>query len=310
MSYIPYLIALLLIVVIIFVFPNIREPYESTQMILADRMRQGTIAKLLGIIGNRENVENHKNGGGTITKLINGVVTEQASTGPEQKAALVELKRLEAENKSVSEFDAEIQELRNDLDDLINNGDIEVIGDTDEIKAKRRQIADLERQKMTLSGYAPDNYDIEYHDSVEDIAAQVGYEETIMDPSMHLMDPNELRYKSSNFVPTYEDSVFLSRLSDISHARPVQNSADESAGFCHFHKNNPLLIEQKCRELDGSVCASTKCCVFLGGNTCVAGNKKGPTMKSNYNDPAISNNDHYYIDGRCYGNCPGNAPTL
>ena len=57
MSYIPYLIALLLIVVIIFVFPNMREPYESTQMVLADRMRQETIDKLLTIIGDREEVE-------------------------------------------------------------------------------------------------------------------------------------------------------------------------------------------------------------------------------------------------------------
>ena len=141
------------------------------------------------------------------------------------------------------------------------------------------------------------------------IMSQTGYQYTLLSSDSHLIrDPSKLRYKSSNFVPTYEDSVFLSRLSDISHSKPVNDSAELKGGFCDFHKHNPLAIERKCIHLDKDVCGSTSCCVLLGGSKCVSGNENGPFMKSNYNDSTIKNNDHYYRDGKCYGNCPGNEP--
>ena len=146
--------------------------------------------------------------------------------------------------------------------------------------------------------------DVEYHDSVEDIKAQGGYSDNLLNGNkMHLIDQPNRRFKSSNFVPTYEDSVFLSRVTMLSNPKIVTNSPDESAGFCHFHKNNPLQIETKCRSLSKDICASTNCCVLLGGASCVAGDKNGPFMKSNYNSPSIKNTDHYYSDGKCYGNC-------
>jgi hypothetical protein len=151
--------------------------------------------------------------------------------------------------------------------------------------------------------------DVDFHDSIEDIMSQTGYQYTLLSSDSHLIrDPSKLRYKSSNFVPTYEDSVFLSRLSDISHSKPVNDSAELKGGFCDFHKHNPLAIERKCIHLDKDVCGSTSCCVLLGGSKCVSGNENGPFMKSNYNDSTIKNNDHYYRDGKCYGNCPGNEP--
>ena len=89
--------------------------------------------------------------------------------------------------------------------------------------------------------------DVEYHDSVEDIKAQGGYSDNLLNGNkMHLIDQPNRRFKSSNFVPTYEDSVFLSRVTMLSNPKIVTNSPDESAGFCHFHKNNPLQIETKC----------------------------------------------------------------
>ena len=171
---------------------------------------------------------------------------------------------------------------------------------------KNEIIRDIEQYKNQLKtnqefGEFLSFNDVEYHDSVEDIKAQGGYSDNLLNGNkMHLVNPSN---RSSNFVPTYEDSVFLSRVTMLSNPKIVTNSSDESAGFCHFHKNNPLQIETKCRSLPNDVCASTSCCVLLGGTSCVAGNKNGPIMKSNYNSTSIKNTDHYYNDGKCYGNC-------
>jgi hypothetical protein len=146
--------------------------------------------------------------------------------------------------------------------------------------------------------------DINFHDTIEDIETQSGKQMKNMDnSSVHLMNEDGLRYTSSNFHPVYSDSIFLSRVTNKTHAKKVENSGEMNSGFCHFHKHNPLKIEEKCRELSGDVCASTKCCVLLGGDVCVAGNQEGPYMKSNYKNGDTKNTDHYYRDGKCYGNC-------
>ena len=74
--------------------------------------------------------------------------------------------------------------------------------------------------------------------------------------------------------------MFLSRLSDISHARPVYDSPQMKAGFCKFSKVDPPMIESKCRNIDKNICASVDCCILLGGKKYVAGDKKGPLMKT------------------------------
>ena len=56
-------------------------------------------------------------------------------------------------------------------------------------------------------------------------------------------------------------------------------------------------------ELENNVCASTSCCVLLGGKKCVAGNANGPYMRSHYNDLSLNPKDHYFHQGKCYGNC-------
>jgi hypothetical protein len=74
-------------------------------------------------------------------------------------------------------------------------------------------------------------------------------------------------------------------------------------GFCKQNANFPDLLEQGCNILDKNVCASTSCCVLLGGEKCVSGGEQGVTMKANYNEPSITNKDMYYYQGKCYGNC-------
>jgi hypothetical protein len=74
-------------------------------------------------------------------------------------------------------------------------------------------------------------------------------------------------------------------------------------GFCDYHKYSPIKKEEECSKLDKNACASTNCCVLLGGSRCVGGNEKGPTMKAHYGDITILNRDFYYYQGKCYGNC-------
>ena len=69
-------------------------------------------------------------------------------------------------------------------------------------------------------------------------------------------------------------------------------------------KSNDKISKEECGKLEKDACASTSCCVLLGGSRCVGGNEKGPTMKANYGDITIINRDHYFYKGKCYGNCP------
>lgn len=124
-------------------------------------------------------------------------------------------------------------------------------------------------------------------------------------------EPGYFRFGPSSYVPNYEDSVYLSRLTNVDwrtpvvdFASPVGNSGAKLGGFCSFNKSNPSQIETECGKLDKTSCASTSCCALLGGEKCVAGNESGPMMKSNFSDIYVRNKDHYYYQGKCYGNCP------
>lgn len=117
-------------------------------------------------------------------------------------------------------------------------------------------------------------------------------------------EPGYFRYQPSTFIPNYEDSVYLSRLTGYSTTKPIEDTASKMGGFCEHHKYSPIKIEQECGKLEKNACASTSCCVLLGGSRCVGGNEKGPTMKANYSDITILNRDHYFYKGKCYGNCP------
>lgn len=171
--------------------------------------------------------------------------------------------------------------------------------------------------------YDTNNYNIQYHDDIEDLIAQGGVYDLSFG-TMIVRDaagkeiaipyvpgralpiyniPGSFTYGSSTYVPNYADSIYLSRstgLSTVSTAVPVSS---QLGGFCEHAKTNTVELEVQCNRLPTDVCASTKCCVLLGGTKCVAGNESGPTMKSNYTDPFIRNKDLYYYQGKCYGNC-------
>jgi hypothetical protein len=115
--------------------------------------------------------------------------------------------------------------------------------------------------------------------------------------------PGAYKFGSSNYVPNYEDSVYLSRTTRQSQTTPVYNTASMLGGFCAQYKNDTTAIEEKCAALDLNACASTSCCALLGGQKCVAGNENGPKNVANYTDYSLKNRDFYYYQGKCYGNC-------
>jgi hypothetical protein len=121
--------------------------------------------------------------------------------------------------------------------------------------------------------------------------------------SVTYYEPGVYRYSASTYVPNYEDSVYLSKSTGLSSATVIKPPY-VMGGICNEYKDHPLLLEEACQKLNGNVCASTSCCVLLGGSKCVSGDQRGPTVKSNYSDIFVVNRDYYYYQGKCYGNCP------
>ena len=147
------------------------------------------------------------------------------------------------------------------------------------------------------------NYDLQYHDDIQSQDVSGNWSKTL--GNVIYNEPGSLRFGSSGYVPSYEESIFLSPVTGLRYNQPMYIESARDIGFCEFNKNSVEKIEEQCSKLDKNVCASTGCCVLLGGSKCVAGNKKGPALKSNYGDTFIRNKDKYYHKGKCYGNCTG-----
>jgi hypothetical protein len=122
--------------------------------------------------------------------------------------------------------------------------------------------------------------------------------------SITYYQPGAYRFGASTYVPNYEDSVYLSKSTGLSTTGVIKNHSYLKGGICTQYKDYPQMLEEACQRMDGNLCASTSCCVLLGGSKCVSGNEQGATMKSNYSDVYVPNRDFYYYQGKCYGNCP------
>jgi hypothetical protein len=169
--------------------------------------------------------------------------------------------------------------------------------------------------------YNLDNLDVKYHDDPETLndsnllankSSYVLNKDGKIVPmtssgigvSTNYYKPGQFAYTSQSYVPNYEDSVFLSRTADLSYKNHVSNTASIKGGFCNYFSKNMDEIEKACLESDPNVCASTSCCVLLGGSKCVGGSQNGPNYPANYSDANLPNKDYYYFQGKCYGNCP------
>jgi len=171
--------------------------------------------------------------------------------------------------------------------------------------------------------YDSKNVDVQYRDNISDLTLQRGIYDLsfggvmvkdlsgIMQtlpyaqgqPLPTYYRPGSFVFGSSSYVPNYEDSVYLSKTTGLSSVAVAYPSASNMGGFCNNMAKDPLSMEQKCMSISPDVCASTSCCVLLGGSKCVSGNEKGPFMHSNYSDKSIINKDVYFYKGKCYGNC-------
>lgn len=132
---------------------------------------------------------------------------------------------------------------------------------------------------------------------------QVPFDEDKIDTGPLYYEPGAYRFGPSKYVPKYDESVFLSKLTNEPTVSPYK-TITQGAGFCPESESTFYGTEEKCQQLDKDVCAATSCCVLLGGQKCVAGSVHGPSNRGNYGDQRLTNRDYYYYKGKCYGNCP------
>lgn len=162
---------------------------------------------------------------------------------------------------------------------------------------------------------------IQYHDTEEQIRENtdtnldyyiiydksgnpIKYPTTKAQGNINYYSPGAFKFGSTTYVPNYEDSIYLSKLTGLSTATPIYDKESIRKGFCKYYENQHDKIETVCNELTPNECITRNCCVLMGGSKCVAGNEKGPTYKTNYGDVFLRNKDYYYYQSKCYGNCP------
>jgi hypothetical protein len=116
-------------------------------------------------------------------------------------------------------------------------------------------------------------------------------------------EPGIYEFNSASYVPNYPESVFLSKLSNEITTKEVNNIPSKKNDICASTESSKINRDAKCNNLKKDLCSSTECCVLLGGEKCVAGDEKGPYVKSNYSDQTIINRDYYYYREKCYGHC-------
>ena len=116
-------------------------------------------------------------------------------------------------------------------------------------------------------------------------------------------EPGTYKFGSVTYVPSYEDSVYLSRTTGKSSTTRYLDAATMKGGACSYYKDQPEKLEEMCLAVDKNKCGAMSCCVLLGGSKCVSGDALGPRNKLNYGDITLRDKDYYFHDGKCYGNC-------
>jgi hypothetical protein len=116
-------------------------------------------------------------------------------------------------------------------------------------------------------------------------------------------EPGTYRFGASTYVPSYEDSIYLSKTTGQSTVTTYLDEASIKGGSCSYYKNQPDKLEEMCMAVNKNNCGAMSCCVLLGGSKCVSGSKLGPSNKLNYGDITVKDKDYYYHMGKCYGNC-------
>jgi hypothetical protein len=116
-------------------------------------------------------------------------------------------------------------------------------------------------------------------------------------------EPGTYKFGSATYVPSYADSIYLSKTTGRSSTSSYLDAATMKGGACSYYKDQPEKLEEMCLAVDNNNCGAMSCCVLLGGSKCVSGDALGPRNKLNYGDITLRDKDYYYHDGKCYGNC-------
>ena len=201
--------------------------------------------------------------------------------------------------------------------------------DTVKIQGYQQEIANLQQQKLSIIDdnttsnkmYNSDNLDITYHaDPTKEIPPDannlvvgrmwikdetgnlksVPYDE--VKNTTHYYPAGSYVFNPPAYVPNYEESVFLSKLTNLPTLMRI--NPPRNTDFCDDTASSTIDREGRCNALSHESCGNSNCCVLFGGEKCVAGDSMGPSIKSNYSDITIINRDYYYYNGTCYGNCP------
>lgn len=89
------------------------------------------------------------------------------------------------------------------------------------------------------------------------------------------IDLNEQKPKS-NLVQQVTVETFGSNFEDLEKQNVVPSAADN---FCGSYLGDSLKLEKACNQLTNDNCSETNCCTLFNGK-CVAGDKYGPTYKT------------------------------
>ena len=228
---------------------------------------------------------------------------------------------------SVENTNSDIDRRINELQTLIR---ATLPSDNATIQDLQTQIDELKQQKVTTimesnqtsnTSYNSDNLDVTYHtdptkETPPDANNLLVGQMWINDASGNLQSvpysdvKNTTHYYPAGsyvfnppaYVPNYEESVFLSKITNLPTVIAV--NLPQTIDFCADTESSTINREIRCNALDSKTCGSSRCCVLFGGEKCVAGDSMGPSIKSNYSDRTIINRDYYYYKGTCYGNCP------
>lgn len=67
-----------------------------------------------------------------------------------------------------------------------------------------------------------------------------------------------------------------------------------------FCNSSSASLKDSCGKLTKKNCNASSCCIMLNGEKCVAGNKDGPTFKTDSGKDVMV--EYYYYQNKCYGN--------
>ena len=173
----------------------------------------------------------------------------------------------------------------------------------------------VEQSRDSLSSYDPSNINEVFH-KPELSGSEKEQQQQVFKPDLNLLhpppiynEPGTFKFDSVGYVPNYEESIYLSKVTGMSQVSTIVDAPYLEGGFCKQFENDKEKLNQKCNSLDKQTCASTDCCILFGGEKCVAGNEFGPTIRNVYSDFTTVNRDYYYYKGKCYGNCSKLAPS-